>query len=331
MAVQFPRSPDYYQRGSAWRPEDWSLSSLDLQRERPHITVGVLSFNRLPALRLTLDVLTHGVQYPEMEIIVVDNNSQDGSQEMLRRDFPHVKLIALDENRGTSARNLFRDHAHGTYLFNYDDDSMPATPATLARIVEYMEVHQDIDALFPMYYQPLSGFLETGEDHKFRLGGDTLSGYEGVLSVEGGACYRLSSFKKVDGYDERFIWGAEGLELAMQFYGKGLKMVLHDNFATLHMRSSIGRVDERNAYYRSRHTVWLLQKHFPAPIAMVLSFAYLLRRSVDLIKKPKIGQHSVKAVIDGLLGSKPFRQNYPKLTWAQIRELKRWYLGLLRW
>ena len=36
----------------------------------------------------------------EVELIVVDNNSSDGSVEAIRREFPGVKLVAQTENRG---------------------------------------------------------------------------------------------------------------------------------------------------------------------------------------------------------------------------------------
>ena len=39
------------------------------------------------------------------EVIVVDNGSADGSAEMITRDFPHVRLIANEDNRGFAAAN----------------------------------------------------------------------------------------------------------------------------------------------------------------------------------------------------------------------------------
>ena len=65
--MSFPRSPDYYSRGDAWLPEAWSVA--EIPQDLPPISIGVLSYNRLPALRLTLDVLTH-LQYPSKQIIV---------------------------------------------------------------------------------------------------------------------------------------------------------------------------------------------------------------------------------------------------------------------
>jgi GT2 family glycosyltransferase len=265
-----------------------------------------------------------------MEIIVLDNASSDGTQEMVRNEFPSVRLIALDTNTGTSARNRFRDIARGKYLFNYDDDSMPATPATLATIVQYMESHTDVDALFPFYFQPITGYIESDEVAG-AYAGSLEEGYRGIYSVEGGACYRLSSFRKVKGYDERLIWGSEGVELSIQMYRAGLVMVLHEGFATLHLRSHINRVNARNAFLRTRHLIWLLFKHWPTPLAYGLAIGYLLRRSIGVVKHPTTEIHSVRAALIAIMRNFPFRSEKPKMTFAQVKGLKKWYLRFFRW
>ena len=40
------------------------------------------------------------VDYPELEVVVVDNASGDGSAEVLAARYPDAKVIALDENTG---------------------------------------------------------------------------------------------------------------------------------------------------------------------------------------------------------------------------------------
>jgi GT2 family glycosyltransferase len=65
---------------------------------------------------------TEGVSF---EVIVVDNGSQDGSQEMIRLEFPTVTLIESAENFGFgSANNAGAEQAKGKYLFLLNPDTV---------------------------------------------------------------------------------------------------------------------------------------------------------------------------------------------------------------
>ena len=67
--------------------------------DSPLVSVVITNFNRCDDLREALMSLKMQ-DYPHLEIIVVDNASQDDSRHMLMRDFPEVSVIALDENIG---------------------------------------------------------------------------------------------------------------------------------------------------------------------------------------------------------------------------------------
>lgn len=43
--------------------------------------------------------------YPDIDIIFVDNASGDGSVSMVKKEFPHVKVMALKENMGFTGGN----------------------------------------------------------------------------------------------------------------------------------------------------------------------------------------------------------------------------------
>ncbi|MFA0744816.1 MAG: hypothetical protein LASZOEIN_001615, partial [Candidatus Fervidibacter sp.] len=60
----------------------------------PIVSVIIVNWNTREHLRRCLQSLTqHSAHYtPHFEIIVVDNASVDGSDEMVRSEFPHVRL-----------------------------------------------------------------------------------------------------------------------------------------------------------------------------------------------------------------------------------------------
>lgn len=71
--------------------------------KRNLVTVIILNHNTKDLLEGCLSSLSENDPAGELETIVVDNHSTDGSVEMARKRFPHVRIIALDANLGFSA------------------------------------------------------------------------------------------------------------------------------------------------------------------------------------------------------------------------------------
>ena len=66
------------------------------------VSAVVVSYQQRDLLRSCLESLREAVRVVEdgQEIIVVDNGSSDGSGDMMRKEFPEVRLIELPENAG---------------------------------------------------------------------------------------------------------------------------------------------------------------------------------------------------------------------------------------
>jgi glycosyltransferase involved in cell wall biosynthesis len=89
----------------------------------PKASVVVCSYNGAPTLRGCLEALEK-LEYPDFEIIVVDDGSKDNTQDILR-DFPRVINIR-QENKGLSvARNVGAAAATGEIIAYTDSDCMP--------------------------------------------------------------------------------------------------------------------------------------------------------------------------------------------------------------
>ncbi len=99
---------------------------------RPLVTVVVVSYNTCDKLRKCLSAIE-----PEHEIIVVDNASTDGSVEMVRTEFPRVKLIANADNKGFGAANnqgLLESGGELVLLLNSDAYAQPGAISRLAAV-----------------------------------------------------------------------------------------------------------------------------------------------------------------------------------------------------
>ena len=83
------------------------------------------------------------------EIVVVDNNSQDGTLEMLRDDFPEVHVIANDSNAGfTRPTNQALRLSRGRYALLLNNDTV-ILPNALDRLLEFAENHPEVGICGP--------------------------------------------------------------------------------------------------------------------------------------------------------------------------------------
>ena len=315
-----------------WVIKNWSVPEAEWNDPAlPMVSLGVLNYNRVDELRQTLDVLTNAVQYPNYEIILVDNGSTDGGIEMVRAEYPQVRLYEVGANLGVSSRNFQTQLARGKYLFSFDDDTYPGTPAMVLRIVQHMEAYPDIDAVSGTYYQPITGLTETKGWEFYRLRQDHQRGFEGPYVVEGGVCFRVNTLRKVKGYEPAFVCYGDGLDLCIQLYQAHAGIYLCPWFGTLHFASPTNRSTGFRTYAYSRNVIWAIAMHWPLIAAIPLCAILVLRRFIAMIMHPRTLRENARGILDGFLGIRPFLRKRPKLSWKQIWGLRRWYYGLFRW
>ncbi|MDQ3813864.1 MAG: glycosyltransferase family 2 protein [Armatimonadota bacterium] len=88
------------------------------------ISVLIVNWNTRDYLRACLFSLRPACAGLEQEIIVVDNDSHDGSAAMVRAEFPEVRLLANSHNAGYAAgNNQAYAVAHGEYLWLLNPDT----------------------------------------------------------------------------------------------------------------------------------------------------------------------------------------------------------------
>lgn len=89
-----------------------------------------------------------------LEVIVVDNNSSDGSAELVRQNFGQVKLIANSSNLGyAKGNNQGIRESRGRYILLLNPDTI-VLPGSLKKLVEFMEEHPQAGAVAPKLVYP---------------------------------------------------------------------------------------------------------------------------------------------------------------------------------
>jgi GT2 family glycosyltransferase len=88
------------------------------------------------------------------EVIVLDNNSEDGSPDMVEREFPWVRLIRMARNLGfTGGQNHMIENRHGRHALLLNSDTIVHAGA-LQTMMAHFEAHPEIGVLGPKLENP---------------------------------------------------------------------------------------------------------------------------------------------------------------------------------
>jgi GT2 family glycosyltransferase len=227
----------------------------------PLVTVDVLSHDRREKLATSLRTMQRELGYPQdrLELIVVDNGSTDGTREMLRRDFPEVRLIE-NENVGVAGWTRGFEVGRGDYFLVLDDDCYMGGDS-LERAVRAAEA-QGADLV--------SFRILSSEDRSFEFN----SHYRvGLLSFWGcAALISRRAIDKLEGFDPNiFIWANE-LEFTMRLLDAGFRHLFLPDVEALHMKPPPGPFPPDAYAIHTRHLAYIAAKLLrPADAALGLA------------------------------------------------------------
>ena len=111
------------------------------------LSVVIVNYNVKHFLEQCLNSVAAAAKHCETEVFVVDNNSVDGSCNMLREKFPWVKLIENKKNYGFSyANNQAIRQSNGEYVLLLNPDTV-IEEDTLKSVCDFMDTHPDAGGL----------------------------------------------------------------------------------------------------------------------------------------------------------------------------------------
>ncbi len=111
------------------------------------LSIIIVSYNTRDYLRDCLRSLI--AQDVEMEVVVVDNGSRDGSAVLVRDEFPRVRLIETGANLGFArANNLGMEEARGESVLLLNSDTVVKLGA-LKALAQFLDTHPDAAAVGP--------------------------------------------------------------------------------------------------------------------------------------------------------------------------------------
>jgi N-acetylglucosaminyl-diphospho-decaprenol L-rhamnosyltransferase len=125
----------------------------------PELCIVIVNYNTRDLLRDCLRSVFASQAVPSLETWVVDNASGDGSAEMVRAEFPQVRLIANKDNRGyAAANNLALKQCQAKYVLLLNPDTV-LPPEALAQAIDFLATHPDAGVVGPKLVR-LDGSLD---------------------------------------------------------------------------------------------------------------------------------------------------------------------------
>lgn len=215
------------------------------------LSIVIVSYNTNELLKDCLESVKTAIKGIKTEVFVIDNNSQDGTPEMVKKDFPWVKLIANGKNVGFSkANNQAIKKAKGEYILILNPDTK-VLPETFSKMLDFMKKNLqvgiatcrvefpngklDVDCRrhFPTpwrsftYFSGLSKLFKGSKIFdQYNYGySDDNHGQEIDACVGAFMLIPRKAIEKVGMFDEEFFFYGEDLDWCYRFREHGYKIV----------------------------------------------------------------------------------------------------------
>lgn len=296
-------------------------------QEHPLVSVVILNYNSKQTLEQCLNNVLQ-LEWPELEVIVVDNASSDGSAEMVAENYHSVRLIRRAVNSPTAGRNEGFWAARGEYILSLDNDIILPDKTVIEKSVALFRQFPKVGLLAfkvgspenpeePLpehwwYPRPLG----TWKDRFF---------YADFFS-EGAAFFRRQALQATGGYDADFFQGFESVDLALLLIREGYEMLYCPSLTSyeLRLRGMLTRKRTRINYLSLRNRLWIVWKHYPFWRGMQYALG---RIGIAGLRSVRYGwvDHFLRGVLDGIAAPAVIRAKRRPLSkerWNRIRDIR---------
>lgn len=228
------------------------------------LSIIIITYNRKEEVIFTLKSLEEQCYSGNLEIIVVDQNSTDGTEkEVSNIKNNKIKYIKLDKNFGVAGgRNIGVKHATFENMIFLDDDAHFVSKMALSNIEDIMNTtsnkiyaFQIRDLKDGLFHWPYKKKMISKCKERFLC-----NKYIGC-----GHAIKKSFFESVGGYSDNLFFGFEETELVMKLFGANEKPVLYDgSIEIIHRVTPTTRIIEsKRFYYKVRNRLYVIREMHP--------------------------------------------------------------------
>lgn len=278
-----------------------------------NIAVVILNWNTRDMLNSYLPEVIRHSQQPGTIIVVADNGSNDGSCELVEKEFPEVRLIKLDKNYGFAEgynRSLLQIKAKYTVLLN--SDVVPA-PNWLSPLFNQMENQHDVAAVVPKikslkdrtmfeYAGAAGGFIDKygytfcrgrifdvleKDNLQYQQSGDVFWGSGAALMV------RTELYNRTGGLNKHFFAHMEEIDWCWRMKNQGLRIRYVAESEVFHLGGgTLNAMSSHKTYLNFRNNLFLLYRNLSEKELQRTLFFRLILDGVAVFKFLLSGEFS---------------------------------------
>lgn len=271
---------------------------MNRDKKLPELSIIIVNFNDKPYLEECLSSIEENTQNLDFEILIVDNNSSDGSQEFIKQNYPNIKLITNEENVGfAKALNRGLRESKGEFFLFLNTDTV-VYPNALSPLLKELKTNPGIGAIGPALLRGENAYqVSFGKSvsfasqifqkyflnpfYKLRLKSSQKRKEVGWLSA---ACFmtRREILEDVDLFDENFFLYFEDIDLCYRIRKKGWNLLFLPQARVFHKGGTSTRLDKVSSRFEYRRSqLYFYQKHnskvslFLLRVYFVLNFGFI--------------------------------------------------------
>ena len=239
----------------------------------PKVSIIIVNYNGKELLQKCLDSLLK-VNYDNFEIILVDNNSTDGSVEFITKNYPSLIIIKLDSNKGfAEPNNVAAKISKGKYLLFLNNDTV-VTPNFISEMVKVMETDKKIAICQSLLLKP-DGSVDSSGDFIDHLGvvynsKTEIDEIREVSSARGASMLiRSDIFEKLDGFDQKFFVTFEDVDLCWRSWILGYRVLIIPTSIVYHEGGiTIKKIKSEIAFHGFKNQLAMKITNFEPILAM---------------------------------------------------------------
>ncbi len=242
-------------------------------KKYPLISVVILNWNRLLDTKRAIESVLRQT-YPDFEIILIDNNSDEPGSDSLSRLYPGIQFYRMDKNYGCpGGRNIGIKKAKGDYIFFVDNDGILEMHA-LENAYRIFQENEDVGIVagkIIFYGKDFSGHFKCSEDSPEYKGWYS-HGFSGGVSM-----HKRSIYDKIGMYNADFMYGGEETNLSLRLLTIDQYVYYADNVVLWHRKSDSARPRQFNFISACSNMYYTYMQLMPVEYRSIFFLYFTLR------------------------------------------------------